>query len=70
MRAAILGNVEETLNDLLADSSILREFGRSGRVTFVGAYYELTTGKVYFSEPASVPPTSAPEARSLGDQHH
>lgn len=56
MRAAILANVEETLNDMLADSALLREAGKDGKVLFVGAYYELASGKVYFSEPVAPPP--------------
>lgn len=54
MRAAILGNVEESLNDLIVESAILRDLGTSGHVAFVGAYYELGSGKVYFSEPAAL----------------
>ena len=48
MRAAILENVEETLNDMITGSAILRELGQKGHVTFIGAYYELGSGKVYF----------------------
>ena len=54
LRAAILENVEETINAMVKDSAILREAGRTGHVTYVGAYYELSSGKVYFSEPADV----------------
>jgi len=57
LRAAILTNVEETVNDLLDESTILRELSHEGKVTLVGAYYEMTTGRVYFSEPA--PPAGA-----------
>jgi carbonic anhydrase len=60
LRAAILTNVEETVNDLLTESTILREMSREKAVTLVGAYYELTTGRVYFSEPA---PPAAPGPR-------
>jgi carbonic anhydrase len=63
LRAAILANVEESLNDMLAGSAILREFGKEGKVAFVGAYYELATGKAYFSEPVAPPPA---EPRSTG----
>jgi carbonic anhydrase len=55
LRAAILRNVEETVNDLAAKSAILKGLWEKGTVTLVGAYYELSSGKVYFSEPASVP---------------
>lgn len=62
MKAAILENVEETLNDMIAGSSILRELGAKGQVSFVGAYYELGTGRVYFSEPVTPAPVKEPHA--------
>ncbi len=54
MRAAILHNVEDSVNTLIDSSAILRHLGESGKVGFVGAYYELSTGRVYFSEPAPI----------------
>jgi carbonic anhydrase len=65
MRAAILENVEETLNDMISGSAILRELGAKGHVTFIGAYYELGSGKVYFSEPVSLL-GSAPAPHATG----
>jgi carbonic anhydrase len=58
LRAAILRNVEETINDLVEGSAALRRLGETGSVTFVGAYYELATGRVHFSEPAILPAAS------------
>ena len=58
LRAAILAHVEETVNDLLQDSAILRERSHKGEVALVGAYYELTTGRVYFSELAQPAPAA------------
>jgi carbonic anhydrase len=55
LRAAILANVEETINDLLEQSPILKHLAESGRLTLVGAYYELATGRAHFSEPVRVP---------------
>jgi carbonic anhydrase len=55
LRAAILENVEETINDLVTKSTVLRHLAESGRVTLVGAYYELATGRAHFSEPVHVP---------------
>jgi carbonic anhydrase len=66
MRAAILGNVEETLNGLITQSAILSELGRSGKVAFVGAYYELSTGKVHFSLPAAL---SGGSPAATGEHH-
>lgn len=67
MRAAILENVEETLNDMIAGSEILRALGTKGHVSFVGAYYELGSGKAYFSEPVSLLGTEAPH--TTGGHH-
>ena len=50
LRAAILANVEETINDLLAKSEILRHLADTKEIALVGAYYELSTGRVQFSE--------------------
>jgi carbonic anhydrase len=60
LRAAILENVEETLNSMMKESAILREAGRAGHATFIGGYYELSSGKVYFSDPADVSQLTAP----------
>ena len=61
LRAAILRNVEDTINDLIDESSILRHLAGSGAATFVGAYYELSTGRAYFSDPVVMPGGSAPK---------
>jgi carbonic anhydrase len=61
LRAAILENVEETINDLLVKSALLRHLAETDRIALVGAYYELATGRVHFSEMIHVP--VAPAAR-------
>jgi carbonic anhydrase len=61
LRAAILRHVEDTINDVVDGSAALRHLGETGTITFVGAYYELSSGRAYFSEPAMLPP-SAPLA--------
>ena len=58
LRAAILANVEQVINDALGGSSILRNAVQSGRLQVVGAYYEMSSGRVMFSEPASASPTA------------
>lgn len=70
MRAAILENVEETLNDLISGSAILRELGESAKVSFVGAYYELGSGKVHFSEPVALSRSAPAKPRATGDHHN
>jgi carbonic anhydrase len=59
LRAAILQNVEDTINTLLDDSPILRHLAEDGSVALVGAYYELSTGRVHFSQIALVSPAPA-----------
>lgn len=61
VREAILANVEQVVNDLLGKSEIVRRSVAEGHVTVVGAFYELASGRVRFSEPVradSVPPSS------------
>jgi carbonic anhydrase len=53
LRAAILKNVEESVNDLIAESAILKHQAGTGMMIVV-AYYELGSGRVFFSEPALV----------------
>jgi len=62
LRAAILRNVEDTINHLVEDSDTLRRLAESGATTFVGAYYELSTGRAYFSDPVVMPAAPAPSA--------
>jgi carbonic anhydrase len=64
LRAAILANVEETINQLLEASQLLKRMAENQQLVLVGAYYELASGRVYFSEPARVLPRSASPARS------
>jgi hypothetical protein len=50
LRAAILANVEQVINDLLTGSPSLRA-AVTVATSVVGAYYEVGTGVVAFSEP-------------------
>lgn len=56
LRSAILANVEQVINDAMG-SSILRAATSSGQLQVVGAYYELGSGHVVFSEPIGAMPT-------------
>jgi carbonic anhydrase len=58
LRAAILENVEETINDLVTKSAVLRHLSDAGTIKLIGAYYELATGRVHFSELVHVPAIS------------
>lgn len=51
LKTAILENVERSINDLVEGSAVLRRMFEAGEIGLVGAYYELTTGRVYFSDP-------------------
>ena len=50
LKAAILENVEESINEVITGSAILRHLFESGKIGLVGAYYELGTGRVHFSD--------------------
>ena len=50
LRVAILRNVEESLNDVVDGSPILKKMLEEGELGIVGAYYELASGRVHFSE--------------------
>jgi carbonic anhydrase len=61
LRAAILANVEQVINDALGGSPILRRSVQAGSFQVVGAYYEMSSGRVMFSEPAAASPTAVHE---------
>ncbi len=59
LRAAILANVEGSVNALLTRSHVLRERVAHGELQIVGGYYELATGRVVFSSPVDAAQVSA-----------
>jgi carbonic anhydrase len=63
LKMAILANVEQVINDAL-NSSILRKLVDMQKLQVVGAYYELGSGRVMFSEPASAGP-ARPAPRTM-----
>ena len=46
LRAAVEANARASADDLLANSSVIRDAVKSGRVGLVVAYYDLSSGKV------------------------
>ena len=60
LRTAILGNVEQSINDALVGSAILRQAVQTGAIQVVGGYYELGSGRVLFSSPIATLPTVTP----------
>jgi carbonic anhydrase len=60
VKAAILANVEQSINDALGASEILRRAVDTGKLQVVGAYYELGSGRVSFSQPIGEQPGVTP----------
>jgi carbonic anhydrase len=55
IRTLVLANVEQTINDAMAKSPLLRRLVGDGTIEVVGAYFELVSGRVMFSEPVPHP---------------
>ncbi|MBI5281000.1 MAG: carbonic anhydrase [Candidatus Solibacter usitatus] len=66
---AVYATVEQNIADVVRLSPVLAQAGRSGHVTFLGAVYELESGKVNFSAPVVFRPRpghlAAPATASL-----
>jgi len=60
IKTAILANVEQSINDALEASAILRHAVDGGKLQVAGAYYELGSGRVSFSEPIGGQPGVTP----------
>ena len=60
IKALVLANVEEVINDAMAKSAVLRRLVAAGKLDVVGGYYELVSGRVMFSDPVPPPPAPAP----------
>jgi len=63
LKALVLANVEEVINDAMAKSPLLRRLVSEGKLEVVGAYYELVSGRVMFSEPVPPAVSAAPVTR-------
>jgi len=63
IKTLVLANVEQVINDAMAKSAILPRLVDEGRLTVVGAYYELVSGRVIFSEPVTAHVMPAREVR-------
>jgi carbonic anhydrase len=55
LTAAIFANVVQVIGDTLARSDVVRHTVESGKLRVVGAYYELVSGRVRFSQAVTVP---------------
>jgi carbonic anhydrase len=63
IKTLVLANVEQVINDAMARSTLLQRLVDAGRLNVVGAYYELVSGRVIFSEPVTAQPPPSREAR-------
>jgi carbonic anhydrase len=59
IKALVLANVEEVINDAMAKSPVLRRLVAAGKLDVVGGYYELVSGRVMFSDPVPPPPAAS-----------
>lgn len=59
LRVAILKNVEDSLNDVVEGSPLLKKMLNDGEIGVVGAYYELGSGRVHFSDAVIKTPAGA-----------
>jgi carbonic anhydrase len=65
LRAAVLANIEQVVNDGLRSSTVLAERVGASQLTIVGAFFELETGRVTFSRPVT-PAAAARLTRAPG----
>jgi carbonic anhydrase len=70
LREAILANVEQVINDVFAKSEIIKHMAGAGELQVVGAFYELSTGKVRFSEPVTAPKTAEAVHKTAAPAEH
>jgi carbonic anhydrase len=63
LKTLVLANVEQVINDTMAKSSLLKHRVDEGRLGVVGAYYELVSGRVIFSEPVTAQIVQSREAK-------
>jgi carbonic anhydrase len=63
IKALVLANVEQVINDAMVTSPLLQRLVDEGRLGVVGAYYELVSGRVMFSEPVTTQNLPSRDAR-------
>jgi len=64
IKTLVLANVEQAINDAMGKSTMLQHLVDAGRLSVVGAYYELVSGRVIFSAPVTA------EQAAHGDAKH
>lgn len=63
IKTLVLANVEQVINDAMSRSVPLRRLVDEKRLTVVGAYYEMVSGRVMFSEPVAAQTLPSREAK-------
>jgi carbonic anhydrase len=63
VKTLVLANVEQVINDAMAKSTLLQRLVDEGRLNVVGAYYELVSGRVMFSDPVTARTAPARETK-------
>jgi carbonic anhydrase len=63
IKTLVLANVEQVINDAMGKSSLLQRLVDDGRLSVVGGYYELVSGRVIFSAPVTTE-TASPKPAS------
>jgi carbonic anhydrase len=63
VKTLVLANVEQVINDAMSRSVLLRRLVDEGRLSVVGAYYEMVSGRAIFSEPVTAQTTASREAK-------
>jgi len=70
IKGLILANVEQVINDAMTGSPVLQRMVDTGELGVIGAYYELVSGRVMFSEMVrSESPARAASAPPRSDRH-
>lgn len=70
IKGLILANVEQVINDAMTGSPLLQRLVDTGELGVIGAYYELVSGRVMFSEMVRAEGSSrAASASPRSDRH-
>jgi carbonic anhydrase len=63
IKALVLANVEQVIIEALSKSVLLQRLVDDGRLSVVGAYYEMVSGRVMFSEAVTAQTLPSRQAR-------
>lgn len=64
IKAAIFANIEQSINDLLRQSPAVSRLVDAGKLQVVGAYYEMSSGRVAFTKPVTQAPLAMPAPKT------